>query len=236
MKSNFQFLICSGLVLALSGWLSAQPFWNTIGGPQGASVRAVTTLDNGVTLIATDAGIYRKSNEQPNAYIPWIPWRPWPGKIWSFQPGGGASVMACTDGGLLYSSDGGEKWAPMGLDLPVRSVLYYNDNLLAATSEGIYLSVGGGWQLFALNGTDVRVMLISQQGYLLAGTGHNIMRSTNGGATWSQVYATEYPVTSLVMNSQGHIFAGTIHYGVLRSNDDGSTWSQVNNGLCWKSC
>lgn len=59
----------------------------------------------------------------------------------------------------------------------------------------------------------------------------DIYRSTDNGDTWVQ---TSFPDTldgsALVINSEGHIFAGT-GFGVYRSTDNGETWNQINEGF-----
>lgn len=38
-------------------------------------------------------------------------------------------------------------------------------------------------------------------------------------------------VSSLAINSSGHVFAGTYGNGVYRSTDNGNNWTQINTGL-----
>ncbi len=38
-------------------------------------------------------------------------------------------------------------------------------------------------------------------------------------------------VVAMAINSNGHVFAGTISAGVYRSTDNGNTWRLVANGL-----
>ncbi len=38
-------------------------------------------------------------------------------------------------------------------------------------------------------------------------------------------------ITSLAVNSSGHVFAGTLGYGMFRTLDNGNNWTAINNGL-----
>ncbi|MGE5804931.1 MAG: LamG-like jellyroll fold domain-containing protein, partial [Ignavibacteria bacterium] len=58
--------------------------------------------------------------------------------------------------------------------------------------------------------------------------------STDNGDSWSYLNVPE-GIRSITMNSNGHIFAGTVNFyepgGIFRSTDIGNNWTQINNGL-----
>ncbi len=58
-------------------------------------------------------------------------------------------------------------------------------------------------------------------------------RSTDNGVNWVQINhgLTSSAIPSLIINSSGDIFAGTIDGGVFRSTDNGDNWVQINQGL-----
>jgi hypothetical protein len=60
-----------------------------------------------------------------------------------------------------------------------------------------------------------------------------ILKSTDGGTTWSFISSTQnsnfYYVNKIAVNSSGHIYAAT-STGVRRSTDGGNTWTQVLSG------
>jgi len=68
-------------------------------------------------------------------------------------------------------------------------------------------------------------LAVNASGHVFAASETNgVFRSTDNGSSWTQVTSTE--VDPLVINSSGHIFAGT-NDGVLISTDNGDTWSST---------
>lgn len=68
--------------------------------------------------------------------------------------------------------------------------------------------------------------------------GDGVYRSTDNGDTWILTGLTNPSILSIVMNSNGHIFAGSggalLHAdvaGVFYSKDKGKSWRQINDGL-----
>ncbi len=79
----------------------------------------------------------------------------------------------------------------------------------------------GGW---------VSDIVIAAEGNLFA-AGNGVFKSTDDAATWRQVGLEYYDVSALVVNSSGHLFAGTQGSGVFRSTDGGETWISASTGL-----
>jgi hypothetical protein len=80
-------------------------------------------------------------------------------------------------------------------------------------------------------------LLMTDGDTILAGcadffSGGGVFRSTDNGATWTEVSSglTNRLVQTLVRNGPGQLFAGT-QAGVFRSTDNGDLWEPVNTGL-----
>jgi len=81
-------------------------------------------------------------------------------------------------------------------------------------------------------GGTILTLVRNVSGYLFAGTGAGVFRSTDNGNNWIQVSSWRSSVNALAINSTGHIFAGT-DGEVFRSTDDGTGWTQVLNRSVW---
>ncbi len=77
----------------------------------------------------------------------------------------------------------------------------------------------------------VQSFAINANGEVFAATfGAGVFRSTDSGDSWTQVNTglTEGVVYSVVINSSGHLYAGTgNNNGIFRSTDNGDNWSHV---------
>lgn len=97
-----------------------------------------------------------------------------------------------------------------------------------------------------LNSSAVYTIYSNSFGEIFVGGTGKIFRSFNNGQTWDSVsVGTTYPISKIIQNSQGHLFAitgvltnddGFIGDGVFFSNNKGLTWSQRNNGLGIYTC
>jgi len=100
------------------------------------------------------------------------------------------------------SLDGGQSWTNVGSTLPEGTKFSSNPLLLSAST---YLVNASGWG---------------------KGTG-GVYRTTDSGATWSQVSALEANGAPLVASDQSIYWPLMSDRGVIRSTNQGLTWTQV---------
>ncbi len=97
---------------------------------------------------------------------------------------------------------------------------------------GVLYSSSNAGQSFSfvspLTGILPKSILYDKHGCIFVGdgqyfNGRGVIRSTDGGHSWSQVLSTTY-VQTIVRDSSGTILVGTRGAGLFRSVDDGLTW------------
>jgi len=114
-----------------------------------------------------------------------------------------------------------------------------NDHLFADSNDGIFRSTDNGdyWVEIINNLTtvDINAIAINQNNHIFIGTWDGIFLSTNNGDNWVQkndgLSGLGLHISSLVINSKGHIYAGTSGEGIFLSTNGGENWLPVNNGL-----
>ena len=198
-------------------------------------------IQGNIFAIASSNGIYRSSNNGAQ----WV-------KIFGSDPRVNSIVtnqkgdifIANNVKGIFRSIDGGNTWAQINNGLSSTEInalaISPNGNLFAGISafDGeIFFSSDNGeswnntghifehsrWSFcFAFNSS----------GYIFAGTGEGIYRSTDNGVNWTEIDSglTDNNVQSILINSQNYLFIGT-QSGVFRSTDNGNSWDEVNYGL-----
>ena len=155
-------------------------------------------------------------------------------------------VYAATAYGVFKTEDSGETWKERnaGFLKPFVSDVILDrstrNKLLAASEDGVYMSMNGGrhWQLADLKGKGVRTLQQhpSKQNIFFAGTEDDgFFLSTNGGRTWQQSNAgiTQLTVYTIVCDRSNTdvLYVGTHGGGVYRSDDSGKSWKQMIQGL-----
>jgi len=149
-------------------------------------------------------------------------------------------VAARQHGGIFRSTDNGNIWTPLGLELVDNSIaINSNGDIFVGTDAlGIWRTTNNGanWDqiLFGPNCSGINSIIINSIGYIFAGTIQGgTFRSTNNGDNWTQIIQglTELQILSLAINSSGDIFAGTSGGGVFRSTDNGDNWEEINLGI-----
>ena len=154
--------------------------------------------------------------------------------VLSLAVGADGYLFAGTDDEVVFrSADGGTNWHRVagGLERTIRRFAVRSDgHLFAATSGGLYQSAdnGGSWERTGFS-DDVDVVHLLPDGTLFIGTEHEgLLRSTDGGATWSHLLDPGAMVMSLTSDALGYVFAGVTV--VFRSKDLGQTWAPLLEG------
>jgi photosystem II stability/assembly factor-like uncharacterized protein len=101
---------------------------------------------------------------------------------------------------------------------------------------GVFLTQDQGESLQSINAdlpsSDVRCVVISKAGNLLAGFSNGIFRSRDGGQTWKGVNLglSNLNIQTFAIDPAGNLLVGTAEGGVFRSKDEGESWTPLHLG------
>lgn len=154
-----------------------------------------------------------------------------------------------TSGGEVYvSTDGARTWRNTFNGTPFPG--YIVDNLLLDRSGRLWAASWGLWgggviavsndggrtwarRDAGLEDFSVRAIAVDPHdpSYVVVGGLTGVYRSTNGGASWTQI-SDQINVESLAIDPRSHdrIYVGTWRQG-QRTEDGGKTWQPINNGM-----
>jgi len=140
--------------------------------------------------------------------------------------------------GIFYSDNGGDSWSHSEVDT-IEEYMRVEDVVsdgygthIASTIRGIYLSEnsGGSWLAVHPAYWDGRYhrLDVMEDGTLFCWSGNEILRSTNNGWDWEQVWATnimDEVCRSFTLSHSQEVYRadGTGH--VFKSSDRGETWN-----------
>jgi photosystem II stability/assembly factor-like uncharacterized protein len=200
-------------------------------------VRALLGARPGLDFAATDRdGVYRS----PSASWWWEPANEGLQglHVRALAMDSARTLYAGTLEGTIYrSNDSGTTWNRFDSGLahaPVRGLASTRENLLlAATDSGLYGSNDGSmWEKIGAPGapdSGATSIVVVDDGTILAGTHDGIVRSTDGGATWSMALASG-AIVAIACGPNGLAYAVT-DSTAYRSFDAGATWSPTTIGL-----
>ncbi|MCX6155299.1 MAG: hypothetical protein NT007_14180, partial [Candidatus Kapabacteria bacterium] len=140
--------------------------------------------------------------------------------------------------GAFASTNYGLTWNAAGLDTFNINAFCYDtsNNILAATTRGIYRSTNIGLNWTKLYDSAAWCIATAKNGNLLAG-GTNYYRSVNNGATWSisSIDAASGVTSSLAVNANGDIYA-YCYQGLYKSVNAGVSFSKIINNTILPKC
>ena len=143
--------------------------------------------------------------------------------------------------GIFHSTNSGDVWTKIYDKGGNDAIIQENGNVFIATLRGVLFAddLTGTWE-YRKNGMkelSVSTILINRndginKNTIFVGDDNGaIHKSTDNGLSWSFLTQTDgADVSSLVMDNDENIYAGTIWGGAYRSNN-GETWEPINNGL-----
>jgi photosystem II stability/assembly factor-like uncharacterized protein len=236
--------------------LARQPL-TRLGGPAVGTVTALALApDQGHTVfVGARAGLFRASTEAGQTSAGWERLANAPVGILALAVSPAYAhdrqLVAGTNTGLFYSTDGGDTWRTASTPLTESTVTvvafsphFAEDGLvLAGTLEdGILNSTDRGERYFAKSFglLDASVLAIgfspafAQDGTIYLGTETTAYHSYNGGLAWKELnFPPEAaPVLSLALSDNfagdNTLHAGTEQAGLFRSTDRGLTWQPVD--------
>lgn len=144
-------------------------------------------------------------------------------------------------GRMFLTADNGANWTQSSSadsDIDILSIVMLNDNILAGTWNGFYLSPldGTNWNAVTPTGIpeDTAIWSIAMiDTTLFAGTTGDIYKSSDNGNTWTEVSSgipVNARITSIVASGNA-IFAGSASDGVFITTNGGTGWTAINSGL-----
>lgn len=149
--------------------------------------------------------------------------------------GGGSGVYRSTDGGGTWTYILGNPGAFGFAFTPAGSVIAATSGP-SPGSGGLFIWPQEGGSGAFSDCCYPRAFAITSSGSVFAADAYGVaisygpggvFRSTDAGATWTQVGLANSSVYALVATGSDHLFAGTASTGIYRSTD-GVTWIQVN--------
>ena len=153
-------------------------------------------------------------------------------------------ILTGTILGVFRSTDDGTTWLKHNDGLtnaePINAMTFNSTgSFYSALSSGLFCSVNDGinWKQTCIRNENIQTLISTPlNGYLFAGTEYGIIRSTDGGLTWSEKsgYWHANKIT-LKSDALGMIYAGYKSPGywggengaVIKSSDEGETWLET---------
>ncbi|MFH1171544.1 MAG: YCF48-related protein [bacterium] len=195
----------------------------------------ITTIANGI-YTTTDGGEHWKPTVLNAGYYP----------AFAYDPGNEAIRYATTGRNILKSANSGSTWQVIYTDTRGEQInaigvdRYDTSRILAGTNGGTVLksvNYGNDWSVKYTAGDPIRDIFFRSDDtrivYLLT-TKKGLVRSSDGGETWSSLEAALQPFPGAATISQvafttaaPKTFYIATNYGLLKSDDGGDTWSAI---------
>ena len=215
--------------------------WRPMLLPAGVG-RAVTLAKDGSLLLGTSDWLYRSSDrgetwEQGGLNQPVL-------SLFTVPSTG--VILAGTPDGVFRSTDNGTTWIERSVGLRSFAVTSFgasaDGDIFAGTVAGegegeVYRSTDNGdqWRVLAPEslGGPVNALAVLPNGSVIAGTDQGIFRWTANRRDWEHLFGRSgrTRVSSLVVDGEARLIAGTTRAGVFVSEDGGDTWIAANLGL-----
>ena len=207
--------------------------WTGVASSSDGTILAAVLFDNGIYL-STNSGTSWAAEESASVA--------WDGIASSAN---GSNMIASTYGSDLYtSSNGGRSWTALGSSGNWTGVAMSasGTQMFATFIGGIDYNSGSGWALSGgTSAGDFVAIASSANGQRLIAvatnsSGGGIYTSSNGGQSFSEVYAVTGAWTAVASSADGSKLVAVMKGGAIYTSDNwGTTWQ--NNGMTaqWNS-
>jgi photosystem II stability/assembly factor-like uncharacterized protein len=189
-------------------------------------------------LKSTDGGVTWKESDQGLV-------RPYYARVFDLavHPTQTSTIYAATSEGLWRSTDAAATWAHVesgiGNDYLESLAIDSAGTVVAGAIGEIWRSTDGNTWQEAKSAVDIGgdtvsalVAVPGRPGAFFAGLPNHVLRSTDGGASWSTIDDRFEWITfrSLAMDPAATLYAGTSHRGVIKTSDEGKSWTPATAG------
>ena len=236
MKLRSSFIISCLVLFINASPLFAQ--WVRTNGPCGTGGEIFTICIRGSSIFAgTDKGVYvSKDNGKSwlniNPAVP--PGGPYPVSCFALAVEGQNLFASMGANGLYVSLNDGETWTTAGNGIPaslsVMKMAVSGTKVIASTPY-LYQTTDDGLSWSMIDSSRIYIMsLLAQDSFVFAGAYGGILRSSDYGTTWSQVYSTSVAPVWAIAKSGDRVFAGVGNW-LISSIDGGATWNGDSSAL-----
>lgn len=134
--------------------------------------------------------------------------------------------------GFAYTTNGGNSWQQrnnLTIGSPTDISFVSPSTGYAASADGIYRTTdtGSSWQLIRSGAVSSIVFLDAQNGWAATGTPLTIIRTSNGGTSWTSQYSASDNKASVLSFASLTEGWATATGGILRTTN-GQTWQKIN--------
>ena len=231
------------ILIFLTGFFSfssGQDFWEQLDIPDSVELNDFTIDQNSIVFLGTNKGIYKTEDD---------------GENWLFCNFNNSSTdlsvsisntiyvigIETPNAALYLSEDTGNTWQMINPGhLPVVRLITFSDSLIFYTTGGsIYKSIDRGytWEnVFTSTGLEIFYDIIQKDGLLFGGAIDFILndlggvyQSNNQGDSWEQNGLIGYGISSLALDINDNLLAGSRlnYFGVYQSDDNGLSWNNL---------
>ncbi len=197
------------------------------------SLRLYLATHHGLYVVTPDGNAMRVSDTGDD-FMGFTPHPVDPSVLYaSGHPANGGSL------GFITSLDGGKSWKKIAdgvggpVDFHKMDVSRADPNVVFGVFRGLQMSKDGGrsWKMIgpAPEGTIDIAASARDANTIFAATQLGIVRSVDGGRSWTPAHLLRRTATMIYAASDGRLYAFQIGAGLIRTTDPGLAWQLVSN-------
>jgi len=233
MKTRSLFLIPFLVLLINTNPVFTQ--WVRTNGPCGRGGEIMTICINDSYIFAgTDRGVY-VSNDGGRSWLnrtPQVPSYGAPILCTALAVEGQYLFATMGVNGVYVSINNGDTWTHIGNGLPSYGItkMVVSGTKVIGVADYLYQTTDNGSSWSVLDSIRNVISLMAQDSLVFAGTYGGILRSSDYGTSWTQVYSTNVGSVNAIAKSGERVFAN-VSNSIIGSIDGGITWNADSSVL-----